>query len=108
NGVDIPRFAGAVPLARWQDGTPNVLFVGRHEPRKGVLDLLKAHPTLPRTRDENRLRVVGSGPQEREARRYVATRGLQAVEFLGRVSDREKAKLFRSADGFVSPALRGK
>ena len=22
NGVDIPRFAGAVPLARWQDGTP--------------------------------------------------------------------------------------
>ena len=49
NGVDIPRFAGAVPLARWQDGTPNVLFVGRHEPRKGLLDLLKAHRILRRT-----------------------------------------------------------
>ena len=77
NGVDIPRFAGAVPLARWQDGTPNVLFVGRHEPRKGLLDLLKAHRILRRTGYENRLLVVGSGPQEREARRYVATRGLQ-------------------------------
>ena len=83
NGVDIPRFAGAVPLARWQDGTPNVLFVGRHEPRKGLLDLLKAHRILRRTGFEHRLLVVGSGPQEREARRYVATRGLQEVEFLG-------------------------
>jgi phosphatidylinositol alpha-mannosyltransferase len=49
NGVDIARFASAVPIARWQDGTPNVLFVGRHEPRKGLLDLLKAHRILRRT-----------------------------------------------------------
>jgi len=32
------------------------------------------------------------------------TRGLQNVEFLGRVSDAEKAQLFRTADVFVSPA----
>jgi phosphatidylinositol alpha-mannosyltransferase len=107
NGVDVPRFAGAVPLARWQDGTPNVLFVGRHEPRKGLLDLLKAHRILRRTGHENRLLIVGSGPQEREARRYVATRGLQAVEFLGRVSDAEKAQLFRTADVYASPATGG-
>ena len=107
NGVDIPTFAGAVPLARWQDGTPNVLFVGRHEPRKGLLDLLKAHRVLRKAGYGNRLLVVGSGPQEREARRYVATRGLQAVEFLGRVSDAEKAQLFRTADVFTSPATGG-
>jgi phosphatidylinositol alpha-mannosyltransferase len=51
--------------------------------------------------------VVGSGPQEREARRYVATRGLKAVEFLGRVTDAEKAQLFRTADIFASPATGG-
>jgi phosphatidylinositol alpha-mannosyltransferase len=107
NGVDVPRFAGAVPVARWQDGVPNVLFVGRLEPRKGVLDLLKAHRILRRTGSGNRLLIVGSGPQEREARRYVATRGLQAVEFLGRVSDAEKAQLFRSVDVFASPATGG-
>jgi len=107
NGVDVPYFARAVPLARWQDGTSNVLFVGRHEPRKGLLDLLKAHRILRRTGHENRLLVVGSGPQEREARRYVATRGLQAVEFLGRVSDAEKAQLLRTADVFASPATGG-
>ena len=107
NGVDVGRYANAVPLARWQDGTPNVLFVGRHEPRKGLLDLLKAHRTLRQAGFGSRLLVVGSGPQEREARRYVLTRGLQGVEFLGRVSDDEKAQLFRTADVYVSPATGG-
>ncbi len=50
---------------------------------------------------------MGSGPQEREARRYVATRGLNGVEFLGRVSDTEKAQLFRTADVYASPATGG-
>ena len=107
NGVDVGRYANAVPIARWQDGTPNVLFVGRHEPRKGLLDLLKAHRILRKTGSGHRLLVVGSGPQEREARRYVATRGLQGVEFLGRVSDDEKAQLFRTADVYASPATGG-
>ncbi len=107
NGVDVARFANAVPIARWQDGTPNVLFVGRHEPRKGLLDLLKAHRILRKTGPESRLLVVGSGPQEREARRYVATRGLNGVEFLGRVSDAEKAQLYRTADVYASPATGG-
>jgi len=107
NGVDVARFAHAVPIARWQDGTPNVLFVGRHEPRKGLLDLLKAHRILRKTGSNSRLLIVGSGPQEREARRYVATRGLQEVEFLGRVTDAEKAQLFRTADVYASPATGG-
>ncbi len=107
NGVDVARFATAVPIARWQDGTPNVLFVGRHEPRKGLLDLLKAHRILRRTGGRSRLLIVGSGPQEREARRYVATRGLNGVEFLGRVSDDEKAQLYKTADVYASPATGG-
>jgi phosphatidylinositol alpha-mannosyltransferase len=107
NGVDVARFASAVPIARWQDGTPNILFVGRHEPRKGLLDLLKAHRILRKTGSRSRLLIVGTGPQEREARRYVATRGLQEVEFLGRVTDAEKAQLFRTADVYASPATGG-
>jgi phosphatidylinositol alpha-mannosyltransferase len=107
NGVDAERFGRAVPLARWQDGTRNILFVGRFEPRKGLLDLLKAYRILRRTGCQCRLLVVGGGPQEREARRYVATRRLLGVEFLGRVSDDEKTQLFRTADVFVSPATGG-
>ncbi len=104
NGVDVARFQRAVPLARWQDGRRNILFVGRHEPRKGLLDLLKAYRLMRKAGCDCRLLIVGSGPQEREARRYVMTRRLQDVEFLGRVSDAEKAQLYRTADVFVSPA----
>jgi phosphatidylinositol alpha-mannosyltransferase len=107
NGVDVARFERAVPLARWQDGTRNLLFVGRHEPRKGLLDLLKAYRILRKTGCQCRLLVVGSGPQEREARRYVLTRRLGSVEFLGRVSDDELAQLFKTADVYVSPATGG-
>ncbi|HEY0442853.1 MAG TPA: glycosyltransferase family 4 protein [Candidatus Limnocylindrales bacterium] len=107
NGVDVDRYRKAVPLARWQDGNRNLLFVGRHEPRKGLVDLLKAFRILRKTGCECRLLVVGSGPQEREARRYVMTRRLGGVEFLGRVSDDEKAQLFKTADVYVSPATGG-
>ena len=104
NGVDIDRFRKAVPLTRWQDGTKNILFVGRFEPRKGVLDLLKAYRLLRRTGVDCRLLLVGGGPQEREARRYVATRRLQGVHFLGRVTDDERNQLFRTADVYCTPA----
>ncbi|MGZ6341162.1 MAG: glycosyltransferase family 4 protein [Candidatus Limnocylindrales bacterium] len=104
NGVDVDRYRRAVPVARWQDGTRNILFVGRLEDRKGLPYLLRAFRILRKTGHDCRLLVVGSGPQEREARRYVLTRGLRNVEFLGRVSDAEKAQLFRTADVFVSPA----
>jgi phosphatidyl-myo-inositol alpha-mannosyltransferase len=107
NGVDINRFQRAVPLARWQDGPGNILFVGRFEPRKGLLDLLKAYRILKKTGCECRLLVVGTGPLWREARRYVASARLRDVEFLGRVSDEEKAQLFRTADVYVSPATGG-
>ncbi len=104
NGVDAERYGRAVPVARWQDGTPNILFVGRFEPRKGVLDLLKAYRHIRKDGVEARLLLVGGGPQEREARRYVATRRMGGVEFLGRVSDDEKLQLFRTADVYCSPA----
>jgi phosphatidylinositol alpha-mannosyltransferase len=107
NGVDVERFQRAVPIARWQDGPKNLLFVGRFEPRKGLLELLKAYRILRKAGCDCRLLVVGGGPLGREGRRYIATRRLRGVEFLGRVSDEEKAQLFRTADVYISPATGG-
>jgi phosphatidyl-myo-inositol alpha-mannosyltransferase len=104
NGIDVERYRRAVPVARWQDGVKNVLFVSRLEPRKGIIELLKAYRILRKTGCDCRLLVVGTGPLEREARRYVATRRLGGVEFLGRVTDDEKAQLFKTADVYVAPA----
>ena len=104
NGVDVARFQRAVPIARWQDGTKNILFVGRFESRKGLLHLLKAYRILRKTGCDCRLLVVGGGPQEKEMRRYLMTRKLGGVEFLGQVSDDERDALFKTADIYCSPA----
>lgn len=104
NGVEPGRYQRAVPIARYRDGVPNILFVGRMEPRKGLIHLLRAFRKLQRDGVRARLLLVGTGPGEREARRYVLTRQLEGVEFLGRVPEAQKAQLFKTADIYVSPA----
>ncbi|MFM7504778.1 MAG: glycosyltransferase family 4 protein [Candidatus Limnocylindrus sp.] len=104
NGVEPGRYQRAVPIARYRDGVPNILFVGRMEPRKGLIHLLRAFRKLQRDEVRARLLLVGTGPGEREARRYVLTRQLEGVEFLGRVPEAQKAQLFKTADIYVSPA----
>jgi phosphatidylinositol alpha-mannosyltransferase len=104
NGVDLSRFEGITPLERWQDGTPNILFLSRLEDRKGVMELLKAFRLLRRSGCDCRLLLAGAGPLEKQVRRYVLTRRLGGVELLGRVSEEEKLRLFATADVFVAPA----
>ncbi len=104
NGVDLKAFQGVPPFARWHDGTPNILYVGRFESRKGLTYLLKAYRTLRREGIDCRLLVAGTGPQEREVRRYIATRRLGGVELLGRISEADKIRAFATADIFCSPA----
>jgi phosphatidyl-myo-inositol alpha-mannosyltransferase len=104
NGVDVGRFANAQPITRYRDGTLNILFLGRFESRKGVMYLLKAYRQLRKRGIDCRLLLAGGGPQEREVRRYIATRRLSGVELLGRISDDDKVRYFATADVYVSPA----
>ncbi|MEA2622428.1 MAG: phosphatidyl-myo-inositol alpha-mannosyltransferase [Chloroflexota bacterium] len=104
NGVDLKRFQGVPPFARWHDGVPNILYVGRFESRKGLMYLLKAYRQVRREGLEARLLIVGTGPQEREVRRYIATRKLTGIELLGRVSEDDKNRAYVTADIFCSPA----
>ena len=104
NGVNLRDFRSVAPFARWRDGTLNILYIGRFENRKGAMYLLKAYRQLRREGLDCRLLMIGAGPQERELRRYIATRRLVGVELLGRVSDTDKVRALATADVFVSPA----
>ena len=89
NGIEIDRFAKAPP---WPADGPTVFFVGRHEPRKGVDVLLAALRYLPA---DIRVWVGGDGPDTAALRaRYT---GDPRVEWLGRISDEEKASRLRGA-----------
>lgn len=104
NGVDLNDYRNPSPFARWRDGVPNLLFIGRFENRKGLLYLLRAFHEVRRAGEPARLLVVGGGPQEQEARDYIRKHDLRDVELLGRVSDADKVRALMTADIYVSPA----
>ncbi len=85
---------------------PTILFVGRLEKRKGVMYLLKTFQQL-RLRNDARLLIGGSGPDEDKLKNYVEENNISDVSFLGYVSNERKAKLIKSADVFCSFAPYG-
>ncbi|MBU7599953.1 glycosyltransferase family 4 protein [Streptomyces sp. P38-E01] len=105
NGVDVDFFADAEPKAEWQGGT--IGFVGRiDESRKGLQVLMRALPRILRERPGTRLLVAGRG-DEQEALAELPEEFRDRVEFLGMVSDEDKARLLRSVDVYVAPNLGG-
>ncbi|MGW0736537.1 glycosyltransferase family 4 protein [Streptomyces sp. NPDC002851] len=127
NGVDVDFFAKAEPRPEWQspearaaDGAVDapgdglsgpqgatIGFIGRiDEPRKGLPVLMKALPKILAERPDTRLLVAGRG-DEREAVASLPTEMRSRVEFLGMVSDEDKARLLRSVDVYVAPNTGG-
>ncbi len=105
NGVDVDFFAEAEPKAEWQGGTLG--FIGRiDEPRKGLPVLMRALPRILAERPGTRLLVAGRG-DEKEAVASLPEEMRSRVEFLGMVSDEDKARLLRSVDVYVAPNTGG-
>ncbi|MFK0266821.1 glycosyltransferase family 4 protein [Streptomyces angustmyceticus] len=105
NGVDVDFFGSAEPKAEWQGKT--IGFIGRiDEPRKGLPVLMKALPTILAAVPDARLLVAGRGDEE-EAVAALPAELRSRVEFLGMVSDEDKARLLRSVDVYVAPNTGG-
>jgi phosphatidyl-myo-inositol alpha-mannosyltransferase len=99
NGIEVERFAKATP---WPTTGPTVLFMSRHESRKGLDVLLAAMARLPA---DARLWVASDGPET--ARLQALTADDHRVEWLGRIGDDERASRLRGADALCAPSLRG-
>ncbi|MCX2970350.1 MULTISPECIES: glycosyltransferase family 4 protein [Streptomyces] len=105
NGVDVGFFADAEPKAEWEGGT--IGFIGRiDEPRKGLPVLMRALPAILERRPAARLLVAGRG-DEKEAVAGLPAHLRDRVQFLGMVSDEDKARLLRSVDVYVAPNTGG-
>ncbi|MGW2345580.1 glycosyltransferase family 4 protein [Streptomyces sp. NPDC001661] len=121
NGVDVDFFARAEPKAEWQtEGARSSVeggggrraggtigFIGRiDEPRKGLPVLMKALPKILAERPQTRLLVAGRGDED-EAVASLPKEMRDRVEFLGMVSDEDKARLLASVDVYVAPNTGG-
>ncbi len=109
NGVDLDRFVRARPV---EPAAPAVLFLGRHERRKGLGVLLEAFSQLPSSWAQGaaggpaaELWVVGDGPETAALRaRYPESARLR---WLGVVSDEEVANRLAGATVLCAPSLAG-
>jgi phosphatidylinositol alpha-mannosyltransferase len=100
NGVLVPDDAD--PAGREE----RIVFVGRHEPRKGLQVLLRAWPEV-RRRTGARLRLVGADPLAVRllfARLRVPSEGIDVLGFL---SQAELTAELLAAKALVAPSLGG-
>jgi phosphatidylinositol alpha-mannosyltransferase len=108
NGVNLERFRpGLRRLERFDDGTPNILFVGRHDPRKGLPELMAACSALARDSVRFRLIIVGDGCLRRKIEGMAHGPLEGRVHFEGRVANDHLPRYYASADVFCSPARGG-
>jgi phosphatidyl-myo-inositol alpha-mannosyltransferase len=101
NGVDMQRFESAEPV-RDEQGHPAVLFLGRHEQRKGLNVLLDAFEKIERPAV---LWVAGDGPaSEVQRRRHPES---DRVRWLGVLGEEEVAARLGGAAALCAPSLHG-
>jgi phosphatidylinositol alpha-mannosyltransferase len=100
NGVVIPEHAEA------GNREHRVVFIGRHDARKGLPVLLRAWPEI-RRRTGARLRLIGTDPLQY---RFLHSRMRfddDGIDVLGIVTNEVRSAELASAKLFVSPALGG-
>ncbi len=104
NGVDVAAYEEAEP---WPSTGPAVLFLGRHEERKGLGVLLAAFAALVEAGQVAgaELWVAGDGP---ETTRLRAEHGdLPGCRWLGVVGEEEKRRRLAAATVLCAPSLGG-
>ena len=108
NGIDCARFCdpSIQPIEKFNDGRPNILYVGRMDKRKGFRYLMRAFPQIKQAIPDARLIVVGAFNDRDKAPfvRYAHTHKLRSVHFIGYVSREELPRYYHTATIFCAPS----
>jgi phosphatidylinositol alpha-mannosyltransferase len=105
NGIYASRLASGVLRPEWSQNT--IGFIGRfEEPRKGLQLLVEALPQIISAVPDARVLVAGPGDSE-EFLKDVPSHLARRFEFLGRISEEEKADFLSSVSLYVAPNTGG-
>ena len=106
NGVDLPMFASGRRRPEF-DGRPNLLHVGRFDPRNGVDRVIKAWIAVRRGGTDARLILVGDGPLRPKYEAMVPPDLREDAHFVGFVPGAERSSYYASGDVLLCPAVGG-
>ena len=105
NGIYADNYRNGTPRVEWQGNT--IGFLGRfEEDRKGLPVLLSALPIISRFVPELRVLIAGPGDSE-EVLAKVDPQLRHRVEFLGKISEKEKADFLASISLYIAPNTGG-
>jgi len=105
NGIYAKRYANGEPQQRWSGNT--IGFIGRfEEPRKGLQVLLDALPIIARFAPDVRVLVAGPG-DPKDVEESIDPQLRHRFEFLGLISEKEKADFMSSVALYVAPNTGG-
>ncbi len=90
---------------KWPTVKPAVLFVGRHDERKGLRYLIDAWLASEELQKNAVLWVVGTGEETDEL--LARSKDVSSISFLGRIDYDELFRRMRAAHVVVAPALYG-
>ena len=105
NGIYANNYREGSPRAEWQGNT--IGFLGRfEEDRKGLPVLLDALPIISRFVPDIRVLIAGPGDSE-EVLEKVNPQLRDRVEFLGKISEEDKADFLASVSLYIAPNTGG-
>jgi len=105
NGIYTKRYSAGNLQEKWAGNT--IGFIGRfEEPRKGLQVLLGALPIIARFAPDVKVFVAGPG-DPKEFEKLIDPQLRDRFEFLGRISEQEKADFMSSVSLYVAPNTGG-
>ena len=105
NGIYAKRYANGRRQEKWSGNT--IGFIGRfEEPRKGLQVLLDALPIIARFAPDVKVFVAGPG-DHKDVVKSIDSQLRHRFEFLGRISEEEKADFMSSVALYVAPNTGG-
>ena len=105
NGIYANRYTEGKSIDKWSGNT--IGFIGRfEEPRKGLSVLVDALPVISRFAPDVRVLVAGPGDPA-EVIESIDPQLRQRFEFLGKISEAEKADFMSSVAVYVAPNTGG-
>lgn len=105
NGIYAKRYSAGIFQQKWAGNT--IGFIGRfEEPRKGLQILVDALPIIARFAPDVKVFVAGPG-DPREFEKHIDPQLRHRFEFLGKISEQEKADFMSSVSLYVAPNTGG-
>ena len=105
NGIYATRYANGTPQAKWHGNS--IGFIGRfEEPRKGLSVLVEALPIIARFAPDIKVFVAGPGDST-DVEKSIDPQLRHRFEFLGKITEEEKADFMSSVSLYVAPNTGG-